>query len=74
MVFHSCISGMYHKSVRVAAGSTDLGSVMSVFKLLLRLSYWLLLNWGGGGNKRYIAHVPFLVRKSLDFKFSLEIM
>lgn len=49
MVFHSCISGTYHKSVRVAAGSTDLGSVMSVFKLLLRLSYWLLLNWGGGG-------------------------
>lgn len=47
MVFHSCISGMYHKSVRVAAGSTDLGSVMSVFKLLLCLSDWLLLNEGG---------------------------
>lgn len=72
MVFHSHISGMYHKSVRVAAGSTDLGSAMSVFKLLLCPPDWSLLN--EGKTKGYIAHAPFLIRKYLDLKFSLEIM
>lgn len=57
MVFHLRISGMRHKSVRVAAGSTDAGSVMSVFKLLFFLPDWSLLN--EGKNKKNIAHVPY---------------
>lgn len=46
MAFRSRFSGMYHKSGRVAAGSTDPSSVTSVVKLLLCLPGWSLLNEG----------------------------
>lgn len=72
MLFDSCISGTYRTSVRVAAGSTDPGIVTCVCKLLVCLPDCSLLN--EGKKKGYIAHVPFLIRKSLDFKLSLEIM
>lgn len=70
MMFHSYNGRMYLKSVRVAPGSTDLGSVMNAKPVAL--SGWSLFI--EGENKGYIAQVSFLIRKSLDFNFSLEIM